>query len=776
MVAGGLVVFLLAGAGLWWTRNRAPGSSTPEAQTPAASTTLADATFVGATACAGCHVRETERWRLSMHARAMELPSSSSVEAPFSGETFTIHGVTSTFSRRDGKYVVRTQGADGAMQDFAVAYTFGVNPLQQYLLALPGGRLQALSISWDARSAPDGRRWFHLYPGTPLSPGDVQHWTSRSQNWNFMCAECHSTNVRKNHVAAEDRYETTWSDLNVACEACHGAGSRHVSWARGRATTASVRPGEDIGLAPLDANDGAVWTIDGTTGNARRDRTRTSRVEVEMCARCHSRRSQLTDEYRVGLPLAQSHRPSLLEEDLYFSDGQIRDEVYEYGSFLQSKMYANGVTCSDCHDPHTSEIAPDVCQRCHQTSTYATPSHHHHAPNARGSQCVSCHMPARTYMTVDVRRDHSFRVPRPDLTVKIGTPNACGQCHVDRPASWAAAQTSRWYGTRRASQPHYGEALAAGRSAAVDAQPRLLSVVNDTTMPAIVRATAISLIGPWVDAQSAPALQRAVNDADELVRMAAVDVLGTLPTPQRTALLAPLLADPIRSVRIQTARALATVPVASLGEGDRGRLTKGLAEWEAVQRFNADTAGARVSLGVLYTEQGATERARQEYETALRLEPFFAPAAVNLADLYRALGQDRAGEHVLRAALKRTPEVPALHRALGLLLVRAKNLPAALAELRRASELAPTDRDAQYTLAVALYSTGQHTAAIQLLDRTWRSHPGDRTILAALIAYIRERGDLTRAEELAGRLVELSPGDPFAQRLLSEIREARATR
>ena len=629
-----------------------------------------------------------------MHARSMQAPTPATVEAPFGGETFSLHGVTNSFFRRGDKYVVRTDGPDGVVRDFEVAYTFGVYPLQQYLIAQPGGRLQTLGIAWDARPKPNGQRWYHLYPDTPLRAGDVQHWTARSQNWNFMCAECHSTNLRKGYVADADRYETTWSDLDVACEACHGAGSRHVAWARGRTSNATPKSDEDDGLVRLHAFDGSAWTMDPATGIAHRSRPRTSRDEVEMCARCHSRRAQLTDDYVVGRPLADTHRPALLDEDLYFPDGQIKDEVYEYGSFLQSRMYANGVTCSDCHEPHKPEIASrpdDLCARCHQPQTFVTAAHHHHANGSAGSSCVSCHMPTRTYMTIDVRRDHSFRVPRPDLTVKIGTPNACTSCHANRSASWAAEKARQWFGTGRTTQPHYGEAIAAGRSATPGAESRLLLVVADPAVPAIVRGTAVSLLGRWIDPQSAPALQRATADPDALVRMAAVDVLRAVPETPRQQLLFPLLGDPVRAVRIEAARALAAAPEARAP----------LAEWEDAQRFNGDMAGAHVSLGAFYAERGEVDRARQEYETARRLEPYFAPAAVNLADLDRAQGRDDHGERVLRDALARTPEVSTLHRALGLLLVRRHDLQSALVELRRAAELAPADADARYTLAAA---------------------------------------------------------------------------
>jgi Flp pilus assembly protein TadD len=618
-----------------------------------------------------------------MHAHAMERPSPRTVKAPFAGETFSLNGVTSTFSQRDGRYVVRTDGPDGVVRDFEVTYTFGVDPLQQYLIAMPGGRLQSLGIAWDARPAPDGQRWYHLYASTPPRAGDVLHWTSHSQNWNVECADCHSTNVRKNYRSDGDRYETAFTDINVACEACHGPGSRHVAWARDKTRSA------DNGLTPIRDDDGGWWTRDPSTGVAHRDRPRKSSVEIEMCARCHSSRAQLTDNVVAGRPLADSYRPSLLDEDLYFADGQIEGEVYEYGSFLQSRMYANGVTCSDCHEPHKPELSAhpdDACSRCHAPEKFATPAHHHHAERSAGSSCVSCHMPARTYMTVDVRRDHSFRVPRPDLTMKIGTPNTCTSCHSDKTASWAAASVTEWFGDSRASQPHYGEALAAGRALASDAPNKLLATVTDSTVPAIVRATAVSLLGRWIDERSGPILERSTHDPDALVRMAAIDVLAMLRDQRRLSLATQLLADPVRAVRIEAARALGT----------------NLTEWMAVQRFNGDTAAAHVNLGTMYTERGDLESARQEFEVAQRLEPYFAPAAANLADLYRAQGRDDVGERVLREALTRTPEVSTLHYALGLLLARRNDRPAALVELRRAVDLAPGDPMLRDTLALTL--------------------------------------------------------------------------
>ena len=332
-------------------------------EVPARSSTP---TFVGGKTCAPCHAEETRLWVGSHHDHAMEVASEQSVIGDFNGASFSYGGVTSRFYRRDGKFLVYTDGPDGAMQEYEVAYTFGVAPLQQYLIALPGGRYQALGIAWDARPAADrGQRWFHLYPTEHVTHDDVLHWTRPSQNWNDRCARCHSTNLVKGYRLATNRYETTWSDIDVSCEACHGPGSAHVAWAHGDRGQEAARKGLVVALGEPEP---ATWIFEGPSGIAHRSRPRVSHAEVETCAPCHARRAELSDGAPAGRPLLDDYRPALLEEGLYFADGQIEDEVYEYGSFLQSAMYHAGVTCSDCHDPHSLKLRVGgnaLCTRCH---------------------------------------------------------------------------------------------------------------------------------------------------------------------------------------------------------------------------------------------------------------------------------------------------------------------------------------------------------------------------------------------------------------------------
>ena len=379
--------------------------------------------FVGGDACVRCHRVQSNYWSGSHHDLAMQEVSDFTVLGDFNDMTFTYAGMTSTFFKRDGRFFVRTDGPDGELTEYPIAYTFGAVPLQQYLVEFPGGRLQVLSICWDTRpAAQGGQRWFHLYPDEKIDHNDELHWTGRQQNWNYMCAECHSTHVVKGYLEAEDRYETTWSELDVSCEACHGPGSAHVAWARER----EKRKGQEEVLdSPAAAGDMELavrfkdpqevhWAIDLETGTAKRSVPRESHFEVETCGRCHARRSPIDEEYRYGRPLLDTHRVALLDEALYYPDGQILEEVYVYGSFLQSRMYAAGVTCSDCHDPHSGGLYAEgngLCARCHAPHRFDTPEHHFHKAESTGALCVECHMPVRSYMVVDPRHDHSLRIP-----------------------------------------------------------------------------------------------------------------------------------------------------------------------------------------------------------------------------------------------------------------------------------------------------------------------------------------------------------------------------
>jgi Flp pilus assembly protein TadD len=729
------------------------------------------ATYVGGAACAGCHAEQRAAWRGSQHDLAMQDATPATVKGNFDNATFSYAGVTTTFSKRGGKYIVRTDGPDGALHDYGIAYTFGVEPLQQYLIAFPDGRLQALSICWDTRpAAQGGQRWFHLYPGERVDHQDILHWTGPLQNWNFMCAECHSTNLHKNYDAAKDRFATRWSEIDVSCEACHGPASNHVAWARAGGEDGAAA---DHGLVyRLGDADGERWVMEAGAAVARRIPPRRTRTELETCARCHSRRSLISEDYVYGKPLLDTHRPALLDEGLYYADGQILGEVYVYGSFLQSRMQAAGVTCTDCHDPHTLHLKAEgnaLCGTCHLAARFDTPAHHHHETGTPGARCVDCHMPARPYMVVDPRRDHSFRVPRPDLTVTIGTPNACQGCHADRPAAWAAAKTTEWLGAKVSETRHYGEVIDAGRRGLAQADAALARLAGDSGAPGIVRATALSLLRENPGPSMIPALLRAVTDGEPLVRMAAADVAGMVDPTQRAQLLGPLLDDPVRSVRIAAAMSLVPLPPGGLPEGRRAALDAALAEYRQAQMLNADRAESHLNLGVLYSRTDETGPAETEYRKAIAMLPGFAAPYINLADLFRSQRKEDASEETLRDGLAAVPDDADLYQALGLALIRQKRRKEGLEALRRAHDLAPDDVRHAYVLGIGLNSFGDPDQALRILDEAHRRRPGDRDLLLALATISRDAGRREQALGYARKLAELSPEDAGVRRLLQDL-------
>ena len=753
------VVSLLSAVFACRGRSGEAGSAALRTATPATPTP--PATFVGRAACARCHAEEERRWKGSHHDLAMQEANPETVLGNFENATFTHYGVTTTFFRKDGKYFVRTDGPDGRLHEYAVVYTFGVFPLQQYLIPFPGGRLQALNVVWDTRPKKDGgQRWFHLYPQEEVGHADPLHWTGPYQNWNFMCAECHSTEVQKGWNAASKSYSTTWSELDISCEACHGPGSKHVVWADAVAAGRARKDDADRGMAVVlrDPPPRATWDIDPKTGLAKRSVPRTSHTEIETCARCHARRSVVSAAYVYGQPLLQTHRPALLDEGLYFDDGQIRDEVYEYGSFLQSRMNASGVSCSDCHDPHDLKVkggADRVCMSCHLAEKFDTPAHHHHAVNSTGAKCVACHMPTRDYMVVHTRHDHSFRIPRPDLSDALGTPNACTQCHTGKSNGWAAAAASKWWGDAVRAKRSYGEIVHAGREQRLGGTDAVAVLAVDPATPAMRRATAASLLDPAA-ASSMASLARALGDPDPLVRHGAALALESVEPSRRAPLAAPLLRDPIRTIRIDAARALAPVPPETLAPSDRVDLDRALAEYVASLEVDADRAEAHAGLGTLYAERGDAAKAEAEYREALAMVPALAAASANLADLYRAQGREAEAEQTLRSALERSPSDAGLRHALGLALVRQKRLPEALVELRGAAELAPDRARYAYVYAVALDSSGQPDRAIDVLAKAHEAHPADRDILQALVAFEAKAGKTAAAEEYGRQLAALN--------------------
>jgi predicted CXXCH cytochrome family protein len=651
-------------------------------------------------------------------------------------QSATNTGWRHVFSRRDDQFRVSIDAAQREQQAFDVRYTFGVYPLQQYLIPFPGGRLQVLDLAWDARErAQGGQRWF----APAAAASHVDPWAGRDQNWNGMCAACHSTGLHKGYDAANDVFDTSWAELDVACEACHGRGSQHVAWAEQAPPMRRTEDARGFEVS-LRAASARRWQFSAGQKIAGADGARAAPIldrgaEVNRCLPCHARRQELTAEPIVAASVLDHYAPSLLDQGLYHADGQIDDEDFEYGSFVQSRMYLAGVTCSDCHDPHTAKLRAsgnDLCGQCHAGEHYDRTEHHHHPLGSTSAQCVTCHMPSQIYMGVHSRRDHFIRIPRPDLSQLRAVPNPCSACHTAQGPAWAARQVVAWGAHPSSLETSYAHAIEAGRRGDSGANVLLASDELQRELAPIRRATALSLLRGPLAPEPRETLRRATRDPDGLVRLGAARALDALTPDERVELGRSLLDDPALAIRIEAARALADTPETRLDGPLRARLSETLREWIATRQTTAERPEAHVDVAQVYTRLGMLEDAERALRHALALDSASLPARINLADLQRSIGRDADAEVLLRETVRMHPDSAVAQHALGLTYVRLQRRAEALEGLRQACELAPREIDYVYAYAIALQEFGRSREARAVLTRAISAQPGETRLLALL--------------------------------------------
>ena len=721
------------------------------------------AQFAGSRICRDCHRSEYDSWKVSHHRMAMAVATQETVLGDFNNAVFEYFGETSRFYRKNGRYFVRTRGPEGKPGDFEITHTFGWFPLQQYLVPFPGGRLQCLQIAWDVEE----KKWYHLQPDGPVPPDDWLYWTNSGQNWNGMCAECHSTNLDKNFDPETDTYRTTWSEISVGCEACHGPGSRHVQWAQ--------MP--DMARPKVDNADLAV-----KTGNL------TPRQQIELCAPCHSRRMSLGDNNHVNIEFMDYAVPQLLGEGYYFADGQILEEVYVHGSFMQSKMYHRNVRCSDCHDVHSTRRIQEgnaLCLQCHQQALYDNKNHHFHKKTSEdgdpiksetgevlfevgsGARCEQCHMPGRIYMGNDYRPDHSFRIPRPDLSMTIGTPNACNRCHAQKTNAWSQEVLRKWYGQKK--RAHYGTVLDAGRQRLAGAGHDLAKLAGDRLYPANVRATALSLLAEYPGPRSREAFESALVDEEPLIRQTAVRYITEPEPARRLQILSPLLYDPVLAVRIEAAQKLTAVPPEQMGAPVLKKHRAVLEEYRKAMEYTADFAPSRHNLGIMYTNIGQTDKAVANYRRAIEIDRLFYPAKVNLAMLYNRLNNNAEAERLLREVVRDQPELYDVHYSLALLLAEEKKYAEAAPFMRTAAQGLPRRSRVQYNYGLLLQALQRDLEAEMSLARALELEPENLDFLYAMADFYMKRQRWDDARRIARQMVETHPGQNLGHDILNTL-------
>ncbi len=678
--------------------------------------------YVGSDACASCHQDAFEAWQGSHHQLALLAPDAEQTVGEFQGETLAAAHDAVSFLRDSDAPAIEAADASGQVATFPVSYAIGVEPLQQYVVVYGDGLQQIPPVAWDMReSTPAQARWFHLYAEDPPAPGSALHWTGDLFNFESQCAECHVTGFEKRFDSTTGSYDARWEELGVGCEACHGRGSRHIAWAEGGGSDAGpYARGKGLEVA-LGAEH--RWVMNMERGIAAREPALRRHPQTETCGQCHARRTAQGDSAGFGRPLLDTHRPALVSEDLYYPDGQILDEVYVYGSFRQSRMYEAGVECSDCHDPHSAGLlAPGdaVCATCHLTEKFASQEHTRHPGDTAG--CLDCHMTERYYMVVDGRRDHSFRVPRPDLTLKTGSPNACNSCHADESPAWAAQAVATWYPGGRHNEPHYGEALAA----AWQGDPRgAVEVARSTSHPTFVRASALLALQGLVRSEGdLAALDAALSHGDPLMRFSALQALEGLPDQIVIPRAAGLLGDPVRNVRMEAAL-LAAAADGQFPRDLQQRFDVAAAEYASAQRYNFDRDFGYLNLSNFQAARGSADGALTTLRQGLGRYPDSVALKVNLADGLRATGRDPEALALLEETRTAAPREPAVLEALALAYVREQRYQDAVSTLRVLVDEQPENPRPSVLLVLALEKTGELEEAATLLEQLRERYPED---------------------------------------------------
>ena len=715
--------------------------------------------YIGSETCAECHAEAHEKWEESHHFHAMEIPSVKTVRADFNGSTFENFGVTSKFYQRDNKYIVETENESGEMQAFEIAYTFGWEPLQQYLVKFPDGRLQVLPTCWDVEK----KEWYHIYPDEKISHDDPLFWTRSLQNWDHMCADCHSTNLHKEFDFSTQTFATKYSEINVACESCHGPGRDHVEHAKSEKGWAGVA---DFALTDVNS---------------------TNVAQIESCAKCHARRSMVSPYHHAGNQFLDHFLPEVtqpwspeMQAPTYHVDGQIEDEVYVYGSYIQSKMFHQGVKCTDCHDAHTTKLYHydnQLCTRCHgpddkNPAGYDNPGHHFHEMGTSGASCVECHMPHKNYMVIDDRRDHSIRIPRPDLSAKFGHPNACNNCHADQSFEWAANAIEQVKGPNRPKEARHPVAFYSYRSGTPSAEKLLTQASADGSTPAFTQSGALLALRSFISDASTAEAVRQLESNQSVVRVAALSKLEQLPPPQRLDYAVVLLDDEIRAVRTEAARILSSVPDSLFTPVQYKRFLDVFEELKVRYTSNLDRAESHLSLGILSENQGQLTQAEKHYRNALVRDDLFVPARMNLATLLSGQGRSKEAEHFLRESIKIQPTWGQIHYSLGLLLAEdSQRVPEAIRSLERAAGYWPENPRVTYNLGIAYWQSNRVEDAVRSFEQSLRVQPDNPEFLQRISELLAQNGRWSEAVPYLTSLVGLFPDDQNLRAFLERAEE-----
>lgn len=677
--------------------------------------------------CIACHVEQVNSWQQSDHAKAMAIADKNTVLADFNNVSVEHYGQKAFFFLKGSQYQV-TITYDKNSDTYPIIYTFGHFPLQQYLVETEQGKLQVLPFAWDSRAKIEGgQRWYHNYSHEEIRPEDRLHWRQPLQNWNGMCADCHSDGLIRNYDTENNNFNSQFDNINVGCLSCHGDISEHSNTQKNSYNKTRSAVSQPLGLWLRDLGDKtAHWQ-----GEERDNRF------MDTCYSCHSLRSPLTDGFKAHTPFLDQFTPQLPSSPNYYADGQIKEEVYVYGSFLQSKMFKAGVNCLDCHDQHTMKLkiaGNGLCLQCHSAEVFNVKEHHQHKDNSTGARCASCHMPQNRYMGVDDRRDHSFKIPKPHLSDKYATPNACNKCHVNQSNQWASENLKQWHGQPKSLSKTERYLLMLNSDEAITLEQHL-SIVADEDLAVVNRASTLSLLPFSTQYISSNTLSKYLKHEEPLIRLNAAKVSLLLSAQDREKHVAPLLKDSLKAIRIAAARSLVTSEISS---ANQPLFTQAFNELLVSNEVSSWRGEGRANQALLALEVNDTLGAENLLKEAIEIDPYFDAGYINLADLYRSQQRTALVTSVLNKGLKNIPSSGGINYSFGLHLVRQQKLSKAMSYFENAMRLTTDNAQYAYTYLLALDGLGLSQQALDKLKKLMISYQ-DKTQLKELGLYLSQK-------------------------------------
>lgn len=650
--------------------------------------------FIGDESCVSCHQQQHEDWHNSHHDWAMKTPNDSTVLGAFDNRSLKMDGVQYKFYKLNNEFWVDVQEKNEKAKTHKIEYTFGFDPLQQYLIQGENGEVHTLRASWDTKN----KKWYHQYAGDVIAPDNWLHWQKGGQRWNTMCASCHSTDLQKNYAIENRTFKTTFKTINVGCESCHGKGSNHVNWAK-----------------------------NGASGDPQIFKPKDQTSILNQCAPCHARRARITHNAEPGSLFSDHFLVQTLNPSFYELDGQIKEEDYVFGSFLSSKMYQEGVKCNDCHDPHSLKLKAEgnnLCLSCHEPE-YNSKNHHKHELGTSGSECVNCHMTGKNYMGHDFRRDHSFRIPRPDQSLKFGTSNACTGCHEDKTDKWAAKRIEDWYGPVR--KAHFSDYLLLSSKETLNPEESksLVDFVNNKEFPEIARATVVEALQNKISNQDFAELIQNIDEKEGMVLNSVLNLFMQESGETRLYLARKHIFNQHKIVRITATKLLLDVPKEQFNSTEIQQLNKNEKElWEMLE-VGADFPVGRLQMGDYFFRKGDFENARKHYEVALDMDYMLTPVYSNLATTYNILKQNDLAVSTLNKGIEVDPENGQLNYLLGILQYEMGEKDNSIANLNRSISKDPSLVNSYYNLAVIYYESKNLNKAESILLKGLKSNPSN---------------------------------------------------